>query len=86
MDTYTFKRNNEFLELRLDRGTTNVSGSWSTILTIDDPQYRPATAIRQICENQCLIKINTSGDVQIARYNGSATSTEVHTTFLWKIK
>ena len=55
-------------------------------MTIAEDRFRPAMTIKQIGDNQTIVKVGTDGVVMIARFNGSSTTTSVQNTFLWKMK
>lgn len=84
---YTLKTNGEFVELAMfGTHTVNISTSWVTALTIANDTYRPQQTVIGIGYNQTLYQIRTNGDIQITRFNGSATTTNAAGTYYWKLK
>lgn len=84
---YALKTNGEFVELSMfGSHTVNISTSWTTALTIANDAYRPQQLLVGMGYNQTLYQIKTNGDIQIVRFNGSATTTNAAGTYYWKLK
>ena len=84
---YNLKTNGEFVELTMfGSHSVNISTNWTTALSIANDTYRPQQIVMGIGYNQTLYQIKTNGDIQIARFNGSATSTTATGTYYWKLK
>ena len=84
---YNLKTNGEFVELSMfGSHSVNISTSWTTALTIINDAYRPEQNVMGVGYNQTLYLIHTSGEVQIVRSGGSATTTTAVGTYYWKLK
>ena len=86
--TYRMRCDGNMVEFQFIGGTTNISGDWTTILTISDAlsDYRPENNLYAYGPNNTLYRFGASGDIQIVRVTGSATSTTKAGTVYWRLK
>ena len=83
---YTLRRNEEFVHLTISKDSQSISGNWITILDITYSDYRPEKTVYVAGTNSTLYRVNSSGNVAVARLSGSATTTYAHLEILWKLK
>ena len=86
INEYTLRRNEEFAHLIISKDSQSISGNWTTIINITYSDYLPEEPVYVAGTNNTLYRINSSGNVAVARLSGSATTTYAHLEMMWRIR